>query len=83
MHFDINQLIAAGVFTHLLAATAKTFLRSHTDQNKIDALSGKVDGVLNTLTQVALAVPAPGQVPAAVAVAAPAASPEPTPGGAS
>jgi len=45
MHFDTQTLIAVGVALHLLAALAKTLLKSPQRQAQIDAIEQKVDGV--------------------------------------
>ncbi len=52
MHIDLQLLIAAGVGTHLLAALAKTLLKTPQRQAQVDAIEAKVDAVLAALQAV-------------------------------
>ncbi|MBV9850087.1 MAG: hypothetical protein JO250_10480 [Armatimonadetes bacterium] len=58
MQVDQNTLITVGVFAHLGASLAKSLLHSRTDRAKIDALTGRLDGVLGLLTN-GITPPAP------------------------
>ena len=58
MSVDINNLILAGVLTHLLAGLGKALFKAPKQQAQIDSIEGKVDAVI-----AAISPAAPGPTP--------------------